>query len=149
MSLKFKDILNRPFIMTAEIVVIVIGIACLLIIKFKHLNNIESLFILPIFVIQLYLLKELAYCMNLEVTDTGISYTGKKSNWIKFKPKTDNYRWDEVRSVDLSSGTKIITIHFSNGDKIKFISEPDYSQKFLDKVRMYCPDMSDALAMNR
>lgn len=103
MGLKFKDILNRPLIMIAEIAVVAIGIACLLVIKFKQLNNIESLFILPLVIVQLYLLNELAYCMNLEMTDTGLSYTGKKSNRIKFKPKTDTYRWDEIKSIDVSS----------------------------------------------
>lgn len=144
MSLKFKDILNRPLIMVGEVTVVVVGIIGLLIIKFNKLSNMDSLFILPVFVVQLYLVHELAYCMNLEVTETGLSYTGKMSRFFGFKSKSHTYRWDEVSSITFNNGLRIITINFTDSEKIKFFAEPDKVQKFYDIVGVYCSDKAES-----
>lgn len=140
MNLEFKDILNRPLIMAGEVAVFVTGIIGLLSIKFYKLSNMESLFILPVFVLQLYLLKELEYRMNLEVTDAGLSYTGKKSRFFGFKSESHTYRWNEVSSIAFNNGLRIITINFTDDEKIKFFAEPDKVQKFYDNVEVYCLD---------
>lgn len=130
--------------MAGEVAVFVVGIIGLLVIKINKLSNMESLFILPVFIVQLYLLKELAYCMNLEVTEAGISYTGKKSRFFGFKPESRTYRWDEVSSIAFNKEFRIITINFTDSENIKFFAEPDKIQKFYDTVGVYCSDKSES-----
>lgn len=102
--------------MTAEVAVVVAGIVGLLITEFNKLNDTEFLFILPVFIFQLYLVNELA------------------------KPATNTYRWDDVTSIAFNNGLRIITINFKNRDKIKIFAEPDKLKEFYDKAGVHCPD---------
>jgi len=140
MSLKFSDYLNRTPLVVATMATLISMVAFGLIIKVYKLNSIESLPALPMIALFYYFIHELKYCMDLQLSENGIVYLGKRSKWFKFRPETKMYIWDEVSSIAFNNGFRIITINFSNGDKIRFSAEPDKTQSFYDTVKLYCSD---------
>jgi len=140
MSFTFKDYLNRrPLIVAAITTVISMGVYAL-IAKAHKLNFGEWLTALPTIALMFYFIHELKFSMDLQLSQFGITYIGKRSKWFRFRPETKKYRWDEVSSITFNNSYRIFTINFINGERIMFFAEPDKSQSFFDTVRLYCSD---------
>ena len=140
MNLKFSDYLNRTPLVVATMATLILIIAFGLIIQKYKLNNIESLPALPMIVLFYCFIHELKYRMDLQLSENGIVYLGKRSKRFRFRPETKTYKWDEVSSIAFNKGFRIITFIFSNGEKIRFSAEPDKTQSLYDTVKLYCSD---------
>ena len=137
MDFSFKDNFNRPVLMFAAITTFIAMLAFGLISKIYKFGVIGLIPAVALIVLMYYFLYEMQRCMDMNLSDNGIEYIGKRSKWFISRIITKKYRWDEVSSITFTNGFRIISVNFTNNESIKFQTEAEKTHRVINLMKLH------------